>query len=405
MPTDKRQEKLFKKKLKALETRMFALVRKGESFHREAAALHTLIAKQRLLDAGIESEDIKSFTKILELEEDSPLESLDVATRLIGAADCFSHLKSVELAGVANWVRLTEGLLIGFLLTDLKGTTAEDIRMPLPSFIIELPPGSVYTYDYETGFHETQYVIVSEAVSPIQGDTLFIYSWSAPNENSEHIFDDHAEFFPLSLSHGKESLADVIDFYDKMREEEAKEKGASPFISGRDAVGKIFGEEYYGNDFREKLLRVVINTIIYMTSDSAVVEHENQDEIDKLSALKERGKLKMKGQKTLEQLENTPRFILGTDITITHSDLEAIKKAQKDDRNRGKSGRKLAHPSITRGHWRWQRHGPKLALVKRIWIKPFIRGKELGGEGGGHTYVLKNPFDLEDDFCDQFAEV
>lgn len=360
---------------KTLRARIKALIEKGEPFHQELAEIHTHVAKKK-----IKKEDISSFMDIVGLTPES-----------IAA---FSHLKSVEFAGVSNWVRLTEGLMMGFLLTDLKGTTAEDIKMPLPSFLIELPPGSVYTYSRKTGYHETLYIIVTEATIPPHGETLFIYSQSAPNENSTDILETTFQYFSLSLDYRKETLSDVIYFQEEM----------SP--ATEDTGGKIFGEEYYGVDFREKLLRIVVNTIIYMTSASAVVEHENQDEIDKLSALKERGKLKLKGRKRLEQLENTPHFVLGTDITITHADVEAIKKAQKDDRNRGKSGRQLKHPSITRGHWRWQRHGPKLSLVKRIWIKPFIRGKELGGEGGGHTYILENPFDFEaqDEYYDDYYE-
>jgi len=138
----------------------------------------------------------------------------------------------------------------------------------------------------------------------------------------------------------------------------------------REAIGKIFDEDYYGEDFREKLLRIVINTIIYMTSASAVVEHESQDEIDRLIALKKRGKLKLKDLKQLEQLEETPHYILGTDITITRQDIEEIEKVQKADRQGGLSGRKLKHPSITRGHWRWQPYGPGRRKRKRIWIRP-----------------------------------
>jgi len=64
--------------------------------------------------------------------------------------------------------------MMGFLLTDLQGTTADDVKMPLPSFMIELPPGTVYTYDPHTGYHQTMYIVVSEALSPEYGDSLFL---------------------------------------------------------------------------------------------------------------------------------------------------------------------------------------------------------------------------------------
>lgn len=44
-----------------------------------------------------------------------------------------------------------------------------------------------------------------------------------------------------------------------------------------------------------------------------------------------------------------------------------------------------------RGHWRQQRHGPALALVHRIWIKPVLvnpLAKEVGAELPGHIYQV-----------------
>jgi hypothetical protein len=183
----------------------------------------------------------------------------------------------------------------------------------------------------------------------------------------------------------------VIDVYEELRSEEIAKHGGA---FRRDVLGRIFGEEYVGPAFREKLLRIVINSIIYMTSASAVVEHENQDEINKLLKLQERRPLKLKEKKRLEQLEDDPHFIMGTDIVITHKDVETVEDAQKEDRKRRESsGRQLKHPSITRGHWRWQPYGPGRKKRKRIWIRPYIRGKELGGPVRGHTYTLENPFD------------
>lgn len=43
-----------------------------------------------------------------------------------------------------------------------------------------------------------------------------------------------------------------------------------------------------------------------------------------------------------------------------------------------------------RGHWRWQRHGPRLVERKRIWIKPLLVGSGRGDETmslPGHIYV------------------
>lgn len=419
MATDKRRAKVFIKKYKALNSRIKALIQKGLPFHHEMADLHTMIALEDLKQQGSRPQDLNWFLDaispetIADVRDDrlasypgstvpassllDPRMAIDLGSRLVHGASVFSHTKSVELSELSNWVRLTEGLMMGLLLTELKGTTANDIKMPLPSFIIELPPGTVYTHDHYTGWHETKYIIVTESVSPHFGDCLFIYVYSQPNENSINIFDDHAEYFPIDVSYKDESLAEVIDVYEQLRKEDIKSHGGTIF---HESLGMIFGEEYYSEDFREKIIRIVINTIIYMTSASAVVEHEDKDKIDHLIVLKDRRRLKVKDQKTLEEMESTPHFVLGTDITITRADIEAIDNAQKEDRRRGQGGRKLKHPSITRGHWRQQPYGPGRTLRKRIWIRPFIRGKELGGPVRGHTYTLENPFSPEESFDD-----
>jgi hypothetical protein len=398
-------------KISKLSTRIKNLMTAGEPYHREMVQLHTILSQHHLKDLGKRPEDLQWFIDAAQSDDQRAIQERalaypggalplrlptmphmdDLGSRLVHAADVFSHIKAVEFAGRPNFVALTEGLMLGFLLTDLKGTTGADVNMPLPSFIIEIPPGTIYTYDHHTGWHETKYIIVSEAVSPHFGEALFLYVWSAPNENSINFFDDHAEYFPLDISYDDESLANVINIYEEIRKEEIAKHG-SAFT--RDAIGKIFDKEYYGPDFREKLIRIAINTVIYMTSASAVVEHENQSTINRIKSISKRRPLKMKEQKQLDALEYDQHWILGTDIRISHRDIEDIEQLQQSDRERTGSGRKLTRPSITRGHWRWQPHGVGRTLLKRIWIKPYIRGKELGGPAASHTYKLEeNPFD------------
>ena len=359
----------------------------GKPYHRENFEIHTILSKKMLHETGKDSEDITWFTDLVTPHELTSMGMANADSNLLHLADVFSHAKAIEMAGRPNFVALTEGLMLGFLLTDLDGTTAADVNMPLPSFVIEVPPGTIYTHDNQTGWHETKYFIVSEGTSPLSGDNIFIYSWSAPNENSADLFDDHAEYFPLNMSVENESLSSVIASSEKIR---LREVGILRGVFKSDSKGRIFGEIYKGADFREKLLRIIVNTIIYMTSASAVVEHEDQQEIDRLRNIqKRRGKLKIKDRKRLEDLEHNQHWMLGTDIKITHKDLEDFESARKSDQQDKRLGRKLQHPSLTRGHWRWQPYGTGRKLRKRIWIKPYIRGKELGGPTTSHTYKLE----------------
>lgn len=380
-PRQKRLKSALKK-IETLSKKVTALIRDGKPFHRDLASLHTAIAKQYITELGQRIEDAEWFLDLI--PNAGPI---DIGSQLLYAATSFSHLKSNQFSGKPVYISITEGLMLGLFLTELSGTTANDIKMPVPSFILEFPPGTVYMYDHQTGYHETAYAIVTEAISPSFGDGLFIYLQGLPNDKSENVFDDHAEYFPLDISNGDEPISNVIEVCEEIRQEELREHGRF----SRDSVGKIFGEEYYGADFREKIIRIIVNSIIYMNSESASVRHEDQRKIDKLRSISEHRKLKTKEKVELDLLENDDRWVLGTDIKITHRDIEEIEKDRKQTKS---SGRKLTRPSLTRGHWRWQPYGKGRSLRKRIWIKPFIRGKELGGTAGRTFTLDENPFDL-----------
>ena len=54
-------------------------------------------------------------------------------------------------------------------------------------------------------------------------------------------------------------------------------------------------------------------------------------------------------------------------------------------------GKPISSRFIVRGHWRKQRHGKGRKQTKLIWIKPFIKGKDL--EAAGKTRIYQNPYD------------
>jgi len=301
----------------------------------------------------------------------------------LGMANTFSHLKIVEETTMPNWVSITPGLLFGLLLTDLENTKGSDVRMPLKSFIIEIPPGAIYNYNKDTGMHEMKYIIVTEAERPGIGRHLFIYTWSQPNENSDHVFDDHAEYFPLDISDDQESLQTFIDVYEELLAEEA-EKGFFKDIT----MGTIFGEEFEGPGFRERILRIVVNTILYLSSYNPSIQSVHQDEIEHLKAkLKGKKKKKLSDAKKLKKLEEDPHYIIGTDITITRDDVKEYQKSHEP-----REGRKLSRPTITKGHWKMQAYGPGYSKHRLRWIRPYIRGKELGAVVTPHTYHIdENP--------------
>jgi len=115
MAMDMRRRKAFTKKYKALNTRIKALIEKGEPFHREMAELHTLIAMTRIReDLGKRPQDLQWFLDAVsehtaaEVPQSRRLSypggqppasldpyefALDLGSRLVGGADTFSHVK------------------------------------------------------------------------------------------------------------------------------------------------------------------------------------------------------------------------------------------------------------------------------------------------------------------------
>jgi len=326
----------------------------------------------------------------------------------------------------------TEGLLLGFLLTNLKGIKGSDIHMPLQSFIIELPVGVAYTMDPTPGdghglmkdvpyteitedgrevpsverLHPLNYIIVTEGENPGIGRSLLVYTFSGANPESSTVFDAHVMYFSIDISDPSESLDAVLNTFEEVRVEQKSEFRGGDYYE--DTSGLVFGEGFTGGEFRDRVLRIVINTILYMNSASAVAEHAHLDEIEQLKTQKKKGKIPPYIQQQIEKLEDDPYYILGTDITITKADLDVWRSYEAP--GEPGTGRKLTRPSITRGHWKRQPYGPRSALRKPVWIKPYIRGKELGDQGlpvVAHRYTVKNPLEehwgLDDDHHEHYS--
>jgi hypothetical protein len=198
----------------------------------------------------------------------------------------------------------------------------------------------------------------------------------------------------IDLSFGEESLKDVIDLYMDVRMQ--------------DIPGMVFGEDFEPRDFRRRLYRIVVNTLLYINSYNPSVRSVHEDKINRIKN-KARGKkkLSMHDRQLIKKLEEDPYYEIGTDINITKSDIDAYREETVVHRG---SGRKLTRPSITKGHWRNQPYGRGRSKRRLIWIKPYIRGRELGEVVAHHRYTAENPniipwwwpdeddYDYEDDY-------
>lgn len=118
-----------------------------------------------------------------------------------------------------------------------------------------------------------------------------------------------------------------------------------------------------------EIFRVVLNTILYISAPGDVV-------LDRTKATEIHNRLQgMKGCSRREKLEakykeakNKYIYICGRSVKLGegYEIVEGLKKTAE--------GRKILKKFRVRGHWRHQRHGPKLEKQKLIWIAPHWKG-------------------------------
>lgn len=116
----------------------------------------------------------------------------------------------------------------------------------------------------------------------------------------------------------------------------------------------------------ERLFSFVINAILYLNSDKAIIELIESEFADTSTLRSQRKKQKMEKQN--RNLSKIPHYYVGRFIAIDNKFKEIIKKEQAE-------GTRQCHSQwIVRGHWRNQVCGPNLSERKLIWIQPYFKG-------------------------------
>lgn len=124
---------------------------------------------------------------------------------------------------------------------------------------------------------------------------------------------------------------------------------------------------YKGKDNHELIMRMVFNSILYITSYGADVKDMRSPadpEISAMSRLKSSSK-RAKIERRIEHLSRLPYVLVGGSIKIP---------TQRIDH--GGTGHKLKNRHVVRGHWKWQPYGEGRALRRHTWIAPYIQGPE-----------------------------
>jgi len=411
----------------------------GLDCYRQQCAAH--IAFTRALTIGMPIVDLvwwdqfaneAPFNYVYDAEKNDGLSSIPLTpitsdptydSNRIAHVTKFLHIKSVEHLSTPCWFSMSKGLLWGLYNTELKETYVEHVRMPFSSFFIALPPECIYLNDKLTGIHQARYIGVTEGFEPTWGRALCIAIFCEPNQKSVSISDDHVMDIWLPLFDEEHPLEQVVDMTEHLgdamtdfaqdhpellqrrlqkdeisrisaesiRRMQSGKKPREEYISHH--FGYIFEEEYKNiRELKRIMLRIVTNMILYVNSVSVHKKHIHEDQIEHLEAkankLKKGGALQ-RGRilQHINELSQVPEWLLGTNITIDPTAQASV--TQEEVFRQSSTGRRLKAPSITKGHWRHQAHGPRHSLRKLVWIAPFVRGRELGGDPLGHKYEVK----------------
>lgn len=144
--------------------------------------------------------------------------------------------------------------------------------------------------------------------------------------------------------------------------------------------------EYYMNRnnkaIAEQFLILIVNTLLYLQSDKAILEHVEDFTEQKSARNNKKAKKKRKRNKNLVK---TSYIRIGKRITIDNKHKQVYKSFNylKDE---PKKRREFNGQWIVRGHWRNQPYGEGLLKRKLIWIEPFIKGV---GELEETEYLIK----------------
>lgn len=311
----------------------------------------------------------------------------------------FVSVKSLQSADTPIWFSLSEALALQLLTTEIRGVFADDVKMPYPSINIELPPGLLYLHHGYTKDHEVRRVAIAEGVASGDreeltlsngvahghlaptpaGRTLLVLAQGEPNANSTSPDDDCVSWFICPLE-GGDTVDESLTANRPVSEQEVAGRFGNVEVAGR--FGNV---EMNFTDLFDLLSRFVVNTLLYINSKDADVEHKNAAAITKLEK-KIAGKKKPRKTELsrLTRMRATTEWLVGSHIVLDPNLKRAVEEGEG-----AYTGRSLLYKHTVRGHWRNQAHGPGRSLRRLRWIAPHVRGGHLDGPALGHNYEVR----------------
>ena len=304
----------------------------------------------------------------------------------LNAALTYMMMKSVEMSDTPSWYAVGDGLARSLLGTQLKGVYPGDVKLPMPAFFVELPPGLLTLLNNQTGDHEVRALGVAEGcpqhnprVSPTDGPygrRLLVMAFCEPNENSIAPEDDNILYFSLPLYDDTKPLEELL--------------ATDRELSGPDWRDEMIGGTLAGAgrtnlELRNLIRGFVVNLLLYLATPNADVLHANEGQLKRL-----RKKKRTKGvRRQIKKVQERPDWVVGSRVVIKPGVRKALERAGTS------KGRQAAYNVLVRGYWRRQWRGKKTEEKPKgqswywRWIEPTVRNRDASGGVLGHEYEVK----------------
>lgn len=242
------------------------------------------------------------------------------------------------------------------LHTELRGLTADDLKLPYPAVYIAVPKNTgLQIWNEESGWHRVIGLYLSEDTNHRSQRCwrFLICGEPKPREVVPGVVDsnDALVYFYVALPAGL-PLSETI----ALAHEEAN----------RDTEAQV--KHHYPSGFEkmldkwEGIFRWAMNVVLYTSWEGAEKEEVTANEtakriLEEMSKLPKDSKKRHRLSDRLSQMHQLRRIFLGRSMT-THA------------------GWELTVRVLVTGHWRNQPYGAGSLLRKLIWIEPYWKGKE-----------------------------
>lgn len=250
---------------------------------------------------------------------------------------------------------MSPGLAEKLRSTELRGLTADDLKLPFPSIYVMVPKeADLQVYNKDSGWHRAVGLYVAEDIDSDNRRCwrFLICGEPKPVEVLKGVVDDNDAlvYFHVALPKGLPLTETIARAHEEAFQdvEVAKKHQADGFLQMLDKWQDIF--------------RWAMNVVLYSSMEGAekeeVVANEDAARLEQaVCGLPKDSKKRHRLYDRLSKMQPLRRTLLGRSVGRP-------------------GGWQLTVRVLVTGHWRNQPYGPGHSLRKLIWIEPYWKGRD-----------------------------